>query len=144
MDENISGASGAIARSDFARMDEHAEKYYEEIRKRKSDVSAIAKNTGFCIEDIEKIKRHIFFDMHDLGDELAERFAPDYDMAVSWQRLVDGTNIKEMDVVLLKHELMECNLMLQGMRYREAHDIAETSHNYTKYVIELNRKEGVK
>jgi hypothetical protein len=41
------GASGAIPRSDRNRMDQHAELYYEEIRKRVGDVESIAKNTGF-------------------------------------------------------------------------------------------------
>ncbi|MCL2086222.1 MAG: hypothetical protein FWH05_01340 [Oscillospiraceae bacterium] len=66
---NITGASGAIPRDDIKRMDAHAERYYEEIRKRKSDVAAIAENAGFSTEDVEKIKLHIFIDTHDLGDE---------------------------------------------------------------------------
>ena len=41
---DIFGASGAIPRDDLDRMDSHAERYYEEIRKRKSDIKAIAKN----------------------------------------------------------------------------------------------------
>ena len=139
VDENISGASGAILRNDTERMDAHAKRYYEEIRKRKSDIAAIAKNTGFSVEDVEKVKKHVFIDTHDLGDEIPERFAPDYDMAVSWQRLIDGKDIQEMDIVLLNHELMEYELMKQGLSYNEAHRIAEKSYNYNKYIDELDK-----
>lgn len=105
--EDMTGAAGAIPRDDNARMDAHAERFYEEIRKRTSDISAIAENTSFSAEDIARIKQHIFFDVHDLGDEIPERFSPDYDMAVSWQRLIEGPEIREMDLVLLRHEMLE-------------------------------------
>ena len=64
-------------------------------------------------------------------------------MAVSWQRLIDGKNIQEMDLVMLNHELMEYELMKQGMSYREAHDITEKTYNYTKYVKALNIEAGI-
>ena len=35
---------------------EHAELYYKEIRKRNSDVSKIAKNTGYSETEIKEIK----------------------------------------------------------------------------------------
>ena len=41
--------------------------------------------------------------------------------------------IEDMDVVLVKHELKERELMLeQGMSYNEAHRIAEEEFNYKK------------
>ena len=55
-----SGATGAIPRTDLNRLDEHANRYYEEVRKRKNDITAIAHNTGIPIEDVQKIKQHIF------------------------------------------------------------------------------------
>jgi len=75
---------------------------------------------------------------------------PDYDMAISWQRLIEGKSIQEMDIVLLKHELMEYGLMKQGLLYDEAHSITEKTYNYKKYTNELdniftqNRKGAVK
>ena len=140
---NVTGAGGAIPRDDNERMDAHAEMFYEEIRKRKSDVTAIAKNTGFSAEDIDKIKQHVFIDKHDLGTEELSRFTPDYDMAVSWQRLIDGRNIKEMDIVLLNHELVEARLMSEGISYEKAHSDADAVYSYTKYVRELDAKEGI-
>jgi hypothetical protein len=124
-------------------MDEHAERYYEEIRKRKSDVAAIAGNTGFSIKNIDKIKKHIFINVHELGAEIPQRFVPDYDIAVSWQRLIEGKNIKEMDIVLLRHELMELEYMNQGMDYDTAHRKTEMTHSYAKYTRELDAKEGI-
>ena len=116
------GASGAIPRHDWSRMDKHARMFYEQIRKRKSDIEAIAQNTGFSIDDIQKVKAHIFFNEYDLGDETPSRFDPLYDIAVSWQRLISGSDIKEMDIVLLHHELMEYELMSeQNMSYNAAH-----------------------
>jgi hypothetical protein len=136
-------AKGAIPRSDYERMDEHAVRYYEEIRRRKSDVASIANNTGFSVEDVEKIKQHIFFTEHELGAEIPLRFSPDYDMAVSWQRLIDGRDIREMDIILLKHELTELTLMAQGHSYEAAHLAAEAEYNYTKYTKELDAREGI-
>jgi hypothetical protein len=52
---DITGASGAISRSDNKRMTAHAMLFYEEIRKRASDVAAIAANTNFRTADIELI-----------------------------------------------------------------------------------------
>ena len=140
----ITGASGAIPRHDWTRMNVHATMFYDQIRKRKSDIETIAKNTGFNVEDVRKIKEHIFFNEYDLGDETPSRFDPLYDIAVSWQRLIDGNNIKQMDVVLLHHELMEYELMeQQGMGYRDAHHMAEQVYDYSKFVKELDEKEGL-
>jgi len=140
---NITEASGAIPRNDFNRMNEHAKLYYEEIRNRKSDIAAIAKNTGFSFDNVEKIKRHIFIDTHDLGAEIPLKFTPDFDMAISWQRLTAGKDIKEMDIILLKHELHELNLMAQGYDYSTANDMTDLIYNYTKYTKELDAKEGI-
>ena len=73
------------------------------------------------------------------------RFDSSYDMAVSWQRLIEGKNIQEMDVVLLNHELLEHNLMTeQGMPYHIAHELSNTQYNYQKYCDELDRKAGLR
>jgi hypothetical protein len=41
---------------------------------RKSDVEAIAKNTGLAVEDIRKVNAHTFFNEYDLGDEKEDLF----------------------------------------------------------------------
>jgi hypothetical protein len=135
---------GAIQRTDTDRMYEHAVRYYEEIRKRKSDIKAISDNTDFSVEEIAIVKNHLFFNKYDLGDEELTGFDPDYDIAVSWQRLIDGKNIQEMDIVLLKHELLEYHIMEEkGLSYNDAHTIACKKYDYPKYVKELDRNEGI-
>jgi len=142
---DITGASGAIPRSDNARMDSHADRYYEEIRKRDTDVAAIAQNTVFSVEDVEIIKRHVFFNEYSLDGKGVKRFDPNYDMAVSWQRLIDGKDIHEMDIVLLHHELLEYKIMTeQGVPYYKAHTQASKQYNYQAYTDELDRKAGLK
>ena len=141
--DDVTGASGAIPRDDLSRMDAHAERFYEEIRKRTSDVAAIARNTGIPAGDVARVKQHIFVDTHDLGDEAPERFTPDYDMAISWQRLIEGANIQEMDIVLLRHEMLEQEFMARGEPYFEAHKKAEAVHNYTQHIKRLDKEAGI-
>lgn len=139
---SYSGAGGAIPRDDLKRMDEHAERFYEEIRHRTTDVEAIAKNTGFSAEDITNIKRHVFFEKHDVGEDEPRRFDPSYDMAVSWQRLIDGREVLEMDIVMLRHEMLELEYMVSGMSYEMAHRHANERFNYQAFIDELDRKAG--
>ena len=142
---NVSGAGGAISRTDIKRMEDHADRYYNEIRKRSSDVNAISTNTKFHIDDIKNIKNHIFFNEYDFGEDAPRRFDTNYDMAISWQRLTEGKNIQEMDLVLLRHELMEYKLMNeQKLLYREAHDITSKMYNYQKFIDDLDRTAGTK
>lgn len=82
----VSGARNPLSKE--AR--EHAERYYGLVRSMKTDVSRIAKATGFSEEDIRAVKNYIFLEKHDLGGIEPEYFEPDYMMAESWQRLVDG------------------------------------------------------
>jgi len=86
-----------------------------------------------------------FFSKYALGEDEPRRFDPDYDIAVSWQRLIEGKNIQEMDRVLLNHELMESRLMnTQGLSYRDAHEMATELYNYQAFINELDRKAGLK
>lgn len=109
----------------------HAERYYGLVRSMKTDISRIAKNTGFPEEDIQRIKNFIFLEKHDLGRAQPEYFAPDFAMAQSWQRLIDG-KAKPHDLTLLRHETLENKLMDTGMSQSEAHIQASKKYNYTK------------
>jgi hypothetical protein len=136
---DVTGASGAIPVSDEKRRSAHARRFYEEVRKRSTDVAAIARNTGWDAAIIEKIKRHIFFAVHDLGYDEPVRFDPDYNMAVSWQRLTGGTDIQEEDFLLLEHEYLELSIMeSEGLKYHEAHIKASERFNYA---AAIRRKE---
>lgn len=138
----ISGAISGALNPDSERADKHAEQYYESVRKMKNDVKRIAENTGYSEEFIQTIKDFIFNEKHDLGDRV-DYFEPDYKMAQTWQRLIDGTNILPHDITLIKHEEMERELMRQGLSQSEAHEITSRKYNYDKeareYYDKINR-----
>jgi hypothetical protein len=132
------GRSGIIEQSgalnpDSDRARKHAVAYYESVRHMKTDCERIAANTGFREQDIRMIKSHVFIEEHDLYVG-RKRFAPDYEMAQSWQRLIDGRNIQERDIVLLNHEFLEHTLMRQGRTVQEAHKQAQNVYNYAVMV----------
>lgn len=110
---------------------EHAHRYYGLVRKMTTDVKRISKTTGLPESDIQRIKNFIFMDKHDLGGKLPEYFEPDCMMAQSWQRLVNGTP-EPHDIILIKHEKMEMELMAKGMSQSEAHIKTSKIYNYER------------
>lgn len=135
----ISGALNPFSKD--AR--KHAAQYYESVRHMNTDVARISENTGISEAEIAKIKKHVFLEKHDLGGDEPEYFYPNYEMAQSWQRLIDGKNIQKHDVTLLRHEAMERELMDKGYSQAEAHRLAEEKYNYSKesdeYYAETNK-----
>ena len=131
MSENISGAISGALNPDSAEAQKHAAQYYESVRSMKTDVDKIAENTGMSKHDIQEIKNYLFIDRHDLikGDE---RFDASYDIAQSWQRLIEGKNIKEQDIILLNHEMVEIKLVRSGATQDRAHVEAAKLFNYAK------------
>lgn len=78
-------------------------------------------------------------DEHDLVDG-RQRFDSDPDQAWAWQRLVDGRNIWESDIVLLNHELLELTLMLEyGYNYDKAHEEANKKYNWDE-ILQADKK----
>lgn len=130
--------SGAL-NPDGERAQEHANRYYESVRHMTNDVNRIAQNTGFSKELIAQIKDFIFIQKHELDGEI-KRFDPSFEMAQSWQRLIDGKNILPHDMTLLRHEEMERGLMLQGYSQDEAHKITSEKYNYSKEAAEYYDK----
>jgi len=127
----VSGAVSGALNPYSEQADKHAERYYAAVRKMTTDVRRISENTGYSEELIQSIKDFVFNEKHDLGDRF-DYFDPDYKMAQSWQRLIDGKNIQEHDLTLLKHEQMERELMRQGYTQSEAHLITSQKYNYDK------------
>ena len=119
--ETVSGARNPYSK----KAEKHAISYYDSVR------ATISQNTGLKESVIRKIKNYIFFDEHDIGNGQFERFAPDYMMAESWKRLIDGKQ-KPHDITLLKHELLEESLVKQGYTQSEAHLLASEKFNYSK------------
>lgn len=133
--------SGAIsgARNPYGKAArEHAERYYGLVRSMKTDVSKIAKVTGYSESEIQRIKNYIFIDEHDLGNG-KRRFDPDYMMGESWKRLIEGKP-KEHDLTLLKHEIMENELISQGLSQDKAHIKTTAVYNYDKEANEYYGK----
>ena len=131
-DDALKAISGArIVDIDSKEAQQHAERYYGLVRSMETDVAKVAKTTGNTQKQIRAIKQYLFFDEHDLGGEKAERFAPDCAIAQSWQRLTEGKP-EPHDLTLIKHEIMEKELMDQGMSQREAHIVTSRKYSYEK------------
>lgn len=113
------------------KADKHAALYYESVRKMKSDCKKIAANTGYPIDLIKRIKYYTFIEEHEL-DNGKERFYPSFQMAQSWQRLIEGKNIQDHDLLLLEHEMYELTLVSLGMPQNKAHDATNKLYNYTR------------
>ena len=127
---NTGAISGAL--NPFSKeAEKHAAQYYESVRHMKTDTDKISKATGISKDKIDKIKNHVFIDEHNLM-EGKKRFDPSYEMAESWQRLING-DYKEKDIVLLKHEYAELRYMEKGFSQNEAHIKASKKYNYAKY-----------
>ena len=125
--EKVSGALNLLS----SKAEEHATRYYESVRHMKTDTEKISKATGISKDKLDKIKKHVFIAEHNLIDG-KRRFDPDYEMAQSWQRLIDG-NIKEQDMILLKHEYAELRYMEKGLTQNVAHIKASHRYNFAKY-----------
>ena len=119
--------------------EEHAERYYGLVRSMKTDCARIAANTDFRVADIQRIKNHVFYNKHELYDGKIGRFDADYEMAQSWQRLIDGHNIQVRDIVLLNHEFLESVLEGEGLNAAEAHDMTEPIYNYAEELRKAGR-----
>lgn len=134
----ISGArnSGRIKTEETKQR--HADMFYESVRKRTGDAKRISKNTGWSVEKVEKIREYVFIEKHHLFTGY-KRFDPEYDMAVSWQRLNDGHNIQKHDLILLNHEYYEMKLVKKGYSQNEAHIIASKKYNFNEECIKYDR-----
>lgn len=141
---NDKGAWNDISDPDRSKRDEIAEKQYSQIRNRKKsfEVEAVAKHSGISADEIGVVYDHVFINEHLFQDGSVHRFYPDYDMFLSWQRLREGRNIQKHDLTLLRHELLEAQLMeKENLVYEEAHMIAEKEYNYSKELKDYIQKE---
>lgn len=139
--KKISGAITGALDPDGKEAEEHAIRFYEEVRHRTTDCRKIAKNTGFNVNEIKNIKNYIFIDKHYLDDGY-RLFDPDYEMGQSWQRLTEGKNIQEHDIIMLKHESLERKLVSSGMSQDEAHLESSLKYNYNEALEEYYDKIG--
>lgn len=122
----------------------HADSYYESIRKSVGDINRIANNTGLTLEQVSLVKVYIFFAYHDLGRGKNERFFPDYMMSESWRRLSSKNigNIQHHDMLLLKHELLEIQYIIDGCSQEDAHSKASKEYDYGAAAKKFYREQG--
>lgn len=113
-----------------------AKMYYDEIRSFSTDAKKIAKNLGKEEPDIKKIKAYLFEDksLYDPDTKSYRRFDPDCAIAQSWQRLMNGKDIKKHDRTLIEHELLEMRIKKEnpGIEHLKAHRLAASKFNYPK------------
>lgn len=132
---------------EYRRAIKKAKNLYINIRDNHKDYLQIANRTVYSVEQILMIKHYIFFNIHqlDLSRKVVYReFDPDLSMAHSWYRLsgenklssklgtADDKGIEPHDYILLKHELLEMKLLIDGNcnSQAEAHVCAEKEYNY--------------
>lgn len=142
------GISGGITDPYSDEALDHAEMYYESLRKRKpTEVGVIAERTPFTSEQILLIRNYLFINEHELDDGF-RRFDCSFEIAQSWQRLSDvNMTIEPHDLTLIEHELLEIRLVQDGLSQREAHERATARYNYTEecfnyYLIKAESKEN--
>lgn len=123
------------------RQQNHAERYYEELRNRNKTgiISKISKNGKISKKAAKRVYYHVFIDKHQFKDGRYERFYEDYDMAESFRRILLGKPMKH-DLILLKHESLENYIMTRyNLVYEDAHNITERKYNYRFALEEFMR-----
>jgi len=146
---NTGALSGALTSKndpDAKKREAFADLYYAEVlgRKREYEIAAVARNSGFDETDVSKIFAHVFELEHLFSDGSIHKFHTDYDMAQSWIRLREGKNIQAHDIILLKHEQMEAEIMGTDttVPYELAHEEVSKVYDYKaaliKYLKENN------
>ena len=135
-----SGGHNYKADSDASKRDRAAAEAYRRFS-RDNDAGIIAKNTGFSEKVISEIRRHIFFDKHKLYDGYG-RFEPDYDMAVAWERMRQGSTLPR-DITLLRHELLESRLEKEyNLTASEAHGRASQKYDWWDQLVKEIGEDG--
>lgn len=137
--KNYGSSKGAYSDKtdpNFQKREKHAKLYYEEVRNsdRYKYAKNISENSGISEVEVLNAVNHVFFNKHNIGGEYV-LFDESYEMSVCFQRLSVGKNIKKADIIMLKHEIMEYDLMEnKGMGYNEAHIEASRRYNFQDVV----------
>ena len=128
-----------------SKREAHACMYYESLRNsdKEAFVDSISKNAGIEQEIVSKAYKHIFEDKHEL-EKGYDYFDPDYHMAESFRRLRTNSAIQEHDIVLLRHEALEHDIMQENpnFSYEEAHEIASKTYDYGMALLKWLRQKG--
>lgn len=123
------------------RRRKHGDVEYTRIMKNGKSVfvDKISKNTDFSKRFVGEVYDHVFENTHILVNG-EKRFDSDYDMALSFRRLMDST-YNQADIILLRHEHLERAIEKRyNTTYQEAHDLTTTKYDYDKAL----REEGLR
>ena len=126
------------------KCDAHAEQYYEALRRSKAApiVERLSKHGGISQKSAQKVFDHVFKNEYEL-DGGRKRFDASYDMAQSFQRILSGKGIQGHDLILLRHERLERELMVRYNKvYERAHELTDRKHNYTRALLEWKARMG--
>ena len=146
----IHGGHSTRSRSifDYERQERWANDAYDDIRANAdSDVIAdklrhverLDGSTGFSPGEIDRIRKHIFFEEHPVSDYdggiVHRRYDASPDMAEAWLRLRSGYALPE-DVALIEHESAEAHFYdaHPGATYEEAHQAANGVSNWQNQI----------
>jgi hypothetical protein len=111
----------------------------EVIASHLGDVERLDGSTGFSVEEIRRIRDHIFFEEHPLSDYdggvVHQRYDASPDMAEAWLRLRSGHPLSE-DIALLEHEAAEAHYYdaHPGATYEDAHRAANVVSNWQNQI----------
>lgn len=121
--------------ADIKKLDEEALRLYDQIRENNNDMDRIADNLKIDKKFVERVKEHLFFDEHKLYQGF-QRFAPDKNIAESWNRLVDNSYLNG-DLELFLHEFAESKLTeaFPTRANSELHSYVDTIHNWTTELL---------
>ena len=134
-EDRIQGALNSKNDPDEVRRNAHAERFYKSIRNSKPEfwIKRISENSGVNEKSVKLIMEHIFLNKHDLGDGELRYFDPSYDMSESIRRLSEGKDIQPHDLLLLKHERLELELMRRyGYDQFNAHILTSRRYDYQR------------
>lgn len=148
-EELLSGALNPYSQNvqEYRKSIGEAKRLYAKICNYADDYLKIADRTGYSVEQILMVKHYIFFNIHQLEYAIKivyHRFDPDLSIAHSWLRLsgenkpssklgtADSKGIEPHDYMLLKHELFEMKLLIDGScnNQAQAHEFTEQKYNY--------------
>lgn len=140
----LSGALTDKNDPDWSRRIEHANRYYDFMRNANAEIllQKIAKASGLSVIAVQKVYNHVLFAKYQL-EQGYKTFDPSYDMAESFQRLIEGVNVQPHDYLMLKHERLEWQLMNRyGHSYEKAHVLANKKYNYQEALYTWQKERG--
>ena len=133
----IINTGGKITDKNYMKVQEYeqqAKDFYNCRIRSDDDIKLISQNTDFSYDDISAVKRHIMEDTHLFEDGSVRKFDADIDIALAWQRLMQGHS-NETDILLVNHELCELNYIKKtGCSYEKAHRYATKKYDWQSAV----------